>query len=72
MGGQGTGHDKAMRTEFDFLVFFLKICNKKGLPIFESDARPLHFAVLEGWRKTLGQFVFVINNSQVTELNAPL
>lgn len=44
----------------------------KGLPMFESDARPLHFAIPGVWRKMLGGFGFVVNNSQVTELNASL
>lgn len=40
--------------------------------MFESDTRPLCFAILEVWRKMPGGFVFVINNSQITEINAPL
>lgn len=40
--------------------------------MFQNDARQLHFAILGVWGKMLGGFVFVINNSQVTKLNAPL
>lgn len=40
--------------------------------MLESDARLLHFAILGVWRKMLGGFGFEVNNSQVTELNAPL
>lgn len=33
--------------------------------MFESDVRLLRFAILAVWRKILGEFGFVISNSQV-------
>lgn len=56
--------DNAKRTGFDFLLLSLKVCLIKEFPVFESDVRLLHFAILVVWRKILGEFGFVISNSQ--------